>query len=182
MMAELLLAMDFETTNLTLHPNADLSKQPRAIEFGGALVDMATGEIVEELSVLIDPEEEITAEITKITGITNDDVRGAPKFIEVLPQLRHMFAQATVVAAHNLPFDRMILKCELRRANVLDFPWPPREMCTVGVYKEHWGRNPKLTELYEFVMGEPLAQTHRALEDVKAMVEIIQKDRLWELA
>lgn len=181
-MSELLLGIDFETTNLTLHPNADLSKQPRAIEFGGALVDMDTGEIVEELSILINPEEEITAEITKITGITNDDVRDAPKFIEILPQLRHMFGQATVVAAHNLPFDRAILKYELMRANVLDFPWPSRELCTVGAYREFFGKNPKLTELYEFVIGEPLAQTHRALEDVKAMISIIQKEELWRIS
>jgi ATP-dependent DNA helicase DinG len=178
----LLLGIDFETTNLTLHPNADLKKQPRAIEFGGALMDMESGSIVEELSIIINPECEITPEITKITGITNDDVRDAPTFIEILPQLRHVFSQATTLVAHNLPFDKMILKCELMRANVNDFPWPQREMCTVGTYKEYFGRNPKLTELYEFVMGKPLQQTHRALEDVKAMMEIISQEKLWQIA
>jgi ATP-dependent DNA helicase DinG len=181
-MSELLLGIDWETTNLTLHPNADLSKQPHAIEFGGALMDMTTGEIVEELSILINPGEEITAEITKITGITNDDVKDASTFIEILPQLRHMFEQATVVCAHNLPFDRMILRCELMRSNVTDFPWPPRELCTVGIHREYFGRQVKLTELYEFIIGEKLEQTHRALDDVKAMLKIVQKSRLWELA
>lgn len=181
-MNELMLCFDTETTGLTLHPNADLTKQPRMIEFGGALVDMKTGEIVEELVTLIDPEMEIEAVITKITGLTNEDLKGSQKFIEVLPQLRHMFEQAAVVVAHNLPFDRAIMKCELMRANVLDFPWPSRELCTVGAYKEFFGRNPKLTELYEFVIGKPLEQTHRALDDVHAMIEIVQKERLWEAA
>jgi DNA polymerase III epsilon subunit-like protein len=181
-MSELLLGMDFETTNLTLHPKADFRKQPRAIEFGGVLMDMETGEIVEEASILINPGELITEEITKITGITNDDVKDAPFFTEVLPQLRHLFGQATCMVAHNLPFDRSILQFELMRSNVTDFPWPPRGLCTVGVYKEHWGRNPKLTELYEFIMGKPLEQTHRALDDVKAMMEIIKKEELWLIA
>jgi DNA polymerase III epsilon subunit-like protein len=81
--------------------------------------------------------------------------------------------------AHNLPFDRAIMRGELARHGVTDFPWPEREVCTVGLYKEAWGRNPKLLELYEDVLGRPLAQTHRALDDVKALVEIIQSEELW---
>ncbi len=182
MSAELLLGYDTETTGLTLHPDADYRKQPRIIEFGGALMDMDTGEIVEEASILIHPGELISDEITKITGITNDDLKDAPTFIQVLPQLRRLFEQATSVVAHNLPFDKAIIRGELKRANVLDFPWPERELCTVGAYKEFWGYNPKLTLLYEHVMGKPLAQTHRALEDVKAMMEIVRAEELWKIA
>jgi hypothetical protein len=36
-------------------------------------------------------------------------------------------------------------------------------------------------ELYEAVIGKPLAQTHRALDDVAALVEIIVKEKLWEV-
>jgi len=39
-----------------------------------------------------------------------------------------------------------------------------------------------MLELYEAVLGKPLAQTHRALDDVKALVEIIQAEALWEVA
>jgi DNA polymerase III epsilon subunit-like protein len=30
-------------------------------------------------------------------------------------------------------------------------------------------------------MGKPLAQTHRALDDVLALVEIFQKELLWQV-
>jgi DNA polymerase-3 subunit epsilon len=176
-----ILAFDTETTGLTLHPEADVRKQPRMIEFGGILLSARTGEILEEASIMIDPEEAITAEITKITGITNADVAGALTFAAALPQIRRIFAAAGHVCAHNLPFDKSIVHGELARAGAVEFPWPRGETCTVGLYRENWGRNPKLKELYLAVMGKPLDQTHRALDDVRAMVEIIQKERLWEL-
>lgn len=174
----MIIVYDTETTGLTLHPNAEITKQPKMIEFGAVLMDR-DGTIVEEASIMVNPGEQITDEITKITGITNDDLKGAPSFAEVLPQIRRIFEQATTVMAHNLPFDKAILRGELARIDCFDFPWPERELCTVGLYKDGWGRNPRLIELYESVMGKPLAQTHRALDDVKALVEIIQAEELW---
>lgn len=171
-MSDLILVFDVETTGLTLHPDAPIQKQPKIIELGAALVNRA-GEVVETLSQLVHPGEAVTEEITKITGITNEDLVGAPTFTECLPQLRHIFGQAFAVFAHNLPFDRSMMRNELARHDVLGFPWPQQEYCTVGLHKEQWGRNPRLIELYEATMGRPLAQTHRALDDVLALVEVV---------
>ena len=181
-MSELAIVFDFETTGLTLHPSAPLDKQPRAIEFGAALISLDDGSVVYEHNVLIDPGAPITDEITKITGITNEllAAEGMP-FAAALPAIRGLFERATVAVAHNLPFDRDILRYELARHEVEDFPWPAREFCTVGAHRAEWGRNPRLTELYERIMGRPLAQTHRAVEDVRALVEVIQKDELWRV-
>lgn len=179
--SELALVFDWETTGLTLHPDADVSKQPRAIEFGGVLVSIPSGDIVDEISLLINPGIPITEEITKITGLTDADVANAPRFLAVLPTLRRAFSSAAVCVAHNLPFDRSILRGELARNNIIHFQWPAREVCTVGLYKEQWGKNPRLLELYEAVLGKPLQQTHRALDDVKALVEIMDAERLWEV-
>lgn len=170
----MIAVFDTETTGLTLHPDAPLAKQPKIIEFGGVLLDPATGVVVEELSLMVNPQEVITPEITKITGITNEDVADATTFEGVLPQLKAFFSKASAVTAHNLPFDKAMMTNELARVGCSDFPWPKCEFCTVGLYKEEWGRNPKLTELYEHIMGEKLAQTHRALDDVMALVRIIK--------
>lgn len=180
-MSKLLLVFDWETTGLALHPDADVRKQPKAIEFGGAFIDCADGSLVERHERLINPGEPLEAIITKITGLTDAMLKDAPSFGDVLPEFRKMFARASGMLSHNLPFDRAILRGELarRNMNIADFPWPMHSMCTVGMYKEHWGRNPKLTELYEQVMGKPLAQTHRAMGDVNALVEIVQKEELW---
>ena len=177
----MILVFDTETTGLTLHPQAEMRKQPRIIEFGAALLNPKSGEVEDTWNVLINPGEPLSAVITKITGITDDDLKDAAPFAAALPAMRMMFERATCVVAHNLPFDRAILRGELARLDVLDFPWPRREICTVGLYKDDWGRNPKLTELYESVMGKPLAQTHRALDDVMALVEIFQKELLWQV-
>jgi len=177
----MIIVFDTETTGLTLHPQAEVRKQPRMIEFGAALLDLKTGEVRDTLNILINPQEPLTPEIVKITGITDDELKDAYPFSTALPAIRLMFSQANCVMAHNLPFDRAILRGELARLNELEFPWPEREICTVGLHKDDWGRNPKLTELYEATMGKPLAQTHRALDDVMALVEIIQKAELWRL-
>lgn len=180
-----LLVWDTETTGLTLHPDAAPHKQPKIIEFGAVLLSLKTGEVTYECAKLIHPGEPISAEITGITGITDDMVREQPSFRERLPFLRALFASARAHVAHNLPFDRDMLRWELVRhsSDTLsqEFPWPKKEFCTMNLYTPRWGRPPRLVEVYESVMGAKYPQTHRALDDVKAMVDIIQRDALWEL-
>jgi hypothetical protein len=51
------------------------------------------------------------------------------------------------------------------------FPFPPNQVCTVDSTMHIKGRRMKLTELYEHTQGKPLAQTHRAVDDVRALWE-----------
>jgi len=176
-----LLVFDWETTGLNLHPDADVRKQPHAIEFGGALISCADGSVTEELTLLINPGIELEPIITKITGITDAMLRNEPLFPACVPRLSAFFGKAEAMLSHNLPFDKAILLGELARHQVQAFPLPRGELCSVGLYREQWGRNPKLLELYEAVMGKPLAQTHRAMDDVNALVEIVQHEELWRL-
>lgn len=183
---------DTETTGLTLHPDADWRKTPRCIEFGGVILSGRDGSIIHECNWLIDPGEPIPEDASKINGIRDADVAGQPSFAARLRDIASYFRKAGAVMAHNLPFDKAIITGECLRilrstvgdtqaseANMLF--WPHTELCTVGLYREEWGRHVKLQELYPHVLGRPLAQTHRALDDVKALVEIIQHERLWEL-
>ena len=177
----MILVFDTETTGLTLHPDAPLAKQPQMIEFGAVLLSRETGEVVEEYNSLVNPGVSLPPEITRITGLRDEDLVGAPSFEGIMPEVFRLFEKSTCLMAHNLPFDIAILRGELARYNVINWPWPDYELCTVGVYRDIWGRNPRLLELYEHVLGRPLAQTHRALDDVLALVEIIQKENLWRL-
>lgn len=174
----MLIIYDTETTGLVRHPDAPIAKQPRIIEFGAAALD-GKGKVVKRLSLLIDPEEFITDEITKITGITNDDVKGQPTFVEAWrTSIEPFFKKGSMALAHNEPFDHALVEYELKRAEKT-FKWPP-VFCTIGLYRERWGRDMRLTELYANVMGKELDQKHRALSDVDALVEIVQKEKLWE--
>lgn len=176
----MIILFDTETTGLTIHPRGKVASQPRIIEFGAVILDDHGCE-VETFNQLINPECNISDEITKITGITNDDVRDMPTFREAVEQIEPLFGKCRMVVAHNLNFDRQLIASAIERTGRIwdTFPWPEQEMCTVQMYRELWGRNPKLLELYERVMGVPLAQTHRALDDVRAVQDIFVKERLW---
>ena len=187
------VVFDTETTGLNLHPEADLDLQPRCIEFGAAVFE--DDQRLLDMDILIHPGFDVSDEITRITGITNDMLVGALSFEAALPQIAALaFEGQAAVFAHNLPFDKTIIANELRRVHRKDPVqwstesgllniawWPKREICTVGLFKDQWGRNPKLTELYERTIGKKLAQTHRALDDVNALAEIILKEKLWQL-
>lgn len=180
-MNTIIAVFDTETTGLPLHLKAPLVKQPHIIEIGVVLVDHK-GKEIGSYCEFVNPEQLITAEITKITGIVNADVERAKTFEELLPDLRKIFAQANVVCAHNLPFDKAMMFNELRRQACNDFPWPKRELCTAATFTPEWGRMPRLIELYAAKMGKPLAQTHRALDDARALAEIVIKEKLYEIA
>ena len=173
-----IVIFDTETTGLPLHRSAPLALQPRIIEFGAVRLSK-DGEMGIGASILINPGCPLSPEITKITGLTNADLVNAPSFREVMPQIAMMFDGAALVIAHNLPFDRMLLGMELKREGVMEFPWPERELCTVSLYRDLWGRDPRLIEVYEWVMDRQYPQTHRALDDAAALAEIVRKDRLW---
>jgi DNA polymerase III alpha subunit (gram-positive type) len=168
------LVFDTETTGIPKHPNAQDEVQPRIIEFGGILVD-GSGTVLEELSLLFNPDEPLEEVITKITGLTDDDLKDEPRFGEKLSVMRVFFSKADVMIAHNLPFDKTMMELELERAKVESWPWPKIEICTVQEHADEWGRRPKLVELYEHYTGEKLAQKHRAVDDVKALAIVCEE-------
>lgn len=175
------LVFDTETTGLLKPSSAELKTQPKIIEIGVVvLVDHGADgiKVKRDFSWLINPGEQIDDEVTKITGITNNDLIGKPSFIEVLPDLECVFLGATGLICHNLPFDLGMLVTELKRCGKEhSFPYPPRHLCTVSAYGHLKGHNLKLTDLYKHVMGKDLAQTHRALDDAHALAEIIVKEQ-----
>lgn len=170
----MIILFDTETTGLLLHPDCDVTLQPRIIEFAAIVIDPATGNTVDELEFLVDPKVAISSEITKITGITEDMIKGKPEFSSMLPDVAAIFKGCNTVIAHNLPFDkRMIFNESARIGENFSLFWPRDEVCTVALHAWQYGYDIKMKDLYEQVTGRPLEQTHRALEDVKALAEIV---------
>lgn len=171
------LLFDNETTGLLNHPEAQV--QPKVIEFGCVAVDCKTGETLLKKNFIINPEEPIEEVITKITGLTDEDLSDKPTFTEVWPEIKQLIEGADVVIAHNLPFDYGVVEAEVARHG-LELEWPQMKICTVQEYLPIYGYRPKLTQLYEDVMGEKLEQTHRASDDCEAMLEVVLKEKLLE--
>lgn len=169
------IIFDTETTGLLKHESARLDEQPRIIEIGAIKVDLDSGEIIDQLDQLLNPEMVISPEITKITSITNEMLVGQPTFADFYDKLVQFFDGTDVLICHNASFDTGMLKVEVKRLK-RDFPFPKRVLCTVEQYHHEFGHRPKLTQLYEKKVGKPLMQKHRAVGDCEALYEALSAD------
>ena len=189
-----IIVWDTETTGLLLPGAAALKDQPKIIELAAiaihvlseaemkALRKQKAPEIaeVERRTWLIHPGEEISAEITKITGITNDDLRGQPSFGEVYGEIAAFFCGAQAMVAHNLPFDLWMLVNDLRRiGREFAFPYPAQQICTVAAFEHLKGRRMKLDELFKHFTQEEMKTAHRAMADAEALARIVIESELW---
>jgi DNA polymerase III epsilon subunit-like protein len=169
---------DTETTGLLQPATMPLEKQPRIIELGIVVVE--DGKKISEHNWLINPECWLPEVITKITGITDADLDGAPKFRELLPEIEAVFGGSDYGFAHNAPFDVGMLTNELAMCSRTGFPWPTVTICTAQEYTHVLGYRPRLINLYEHIIGLPLAQTHRALDDALAIWDILERDKFFD--
>src|SRR5574338_59875 len=94
--------VDVETTGLSANKN-------RIIEI--ALVKIENLKITDRLHYLINPQTYIPPFITSLTGISNDDVVGAPVFANIVDEVIN-FTENTILTAHNFPFDSSFLNTE----------------------------------------------------------------------
>src|SRR5258708_5272213 len=98
-MRGVLVAIDLETTGLD-------PSTAQIIEIGA--VKFQDNQVLDTYSTLVDPESQIPAKVTSITGITQEKLLGAPKLREVLPQIKEFVGTAPLVG-HNIEFDLRFL-------------------------------------------------------------------------
>ena len=169
----MLIVFDLETTGLPKAEGSDLDMQPKIIEFGAIKL---TEELIEvdRLEFFCNPKHMLHPKITKITGITDDMLKDQKPFIAHLDRLNEFFLGTKRMFAHNLGFDRKILKFELERLDkVTSFPWPYEHTCTVEVGQRVWGKMRKLGDIYEELFEEKIEGSHRSMNDVEATLRII---------
>jgi len=151
-----------------------LNLQPRITEFGAIKLDEDLKEI-DVIEFLVNPGIPLDPKITKITGLTDDMLKDQKPFIARLDQIVDFFLGERILVAHNLPFDRAILKFELERVGrILSFPWPPEQICTVEVGETVWNKKRKLGDIYLEVTGQEHKGAHRSIADVRALIEIVK--------
>lgn len=170
-----MIVFDTETTGLVNLEAADLSAQPHIIEFAGIKLDDQTLEEQERLSLLLDPGFSISEEITKITGLTTLDLEGQPSFAEEFATIAEFFLGERTMVAHNLAFDKDLLRFELMRiGRELSFPWPYNQLCTVEASYGIKNHRLSLTALHKHAFGTEFKGAHRAMNDVEALVSCIK--------
>ena len=130
----------------------------------------------------INPEVPIPPEVTAIHGITDEDVKDAPKFREVAHDLAHFFENCDLAGFNSNHFDIPLLVEEFLRSGV-DFELKGRRFVDVqNIFHKMEPRN--LIAAYKFYCDKDLVNAHSAEADTIATFEILkaQLDRYNETA
>jgi len=127
--------------------------------------------IVNTFSTLINPERSIPWNITRITGISDDMVVGAPKFYEVARQIVEI-TEGAIFVAHNVTFDYSFVREEFLR---LGFQFTRRQLCTVRLARRVFPgiASYSLSNLKAH-FGIHAERSHRALDDTLATVKLFE--------
>lgn len=158
-----MIFFDTETTGLIDNELLPLKQQPRIIELGALKTD-ETGKEIDRINFLINPGMPLPGIITKITGLTDADLKDQPAFAEVLPLVAEFFLGERTMLAHNARFDLMLLVFELRR---LDKQWNFPFCSEVIDTRTKW--HGKLADWVKKVKGPDFIQPHRAIGDCELL-------------
>ncbi|BBI33240.1 ATP-dependent DNA helicase DinG [Cohnella abietis] len=104
--------LDFETTGMS-------SDKDEIIQTGLALIDEA-GTVCSTYASYVRPSRPVPPEITRLTGITNEDVINANELEDMLNEVVP-FLQDAVLVGHNVEFDASFLQAALDRSGYLPF-------------------------------------------------------------
>lgn len=167
------IIFDLETTGLIV-PGAPADKQPKITEIGAILV--GNGKIVDELSIIVNPECEIPQKIQKLTGITQAMVDAEKPLVDVIDGVVKFFGSASSVWGHNVGYDIDVMNFNMELLAMSRFPFPPKVFDTISEYNHLFGYRMKLGDLYKRVVGEEMPKAHRAVEDCRGIYKILEKD------
>ncbi len=159
------IALDVETTGLDPARN-------RVIEL--ALVPFNMGANAKVFSQLFSIGEPLPKEITAITGINDDMLKGQPAFIECRAEIIDRMKKAKFIVAYNAKFDRPFVESEFARIQVAlpEMLWldPFVFICELDRFK----KGKKLADSANR-WGVNLENAHRAQGDAKAAGELMLK-------
>lgn len=173
-----LMVIDVETSGLPKrrrcsYAQLDNFDDSRMIELAYVVYDPSLMEVIKERSWLIRSVDVV--ENSEIHGISTEDLlRDGVDVREALGEMKEDLASVDTIAAHNIEFDITIVCSEIFRDNpsssMLGLIEGKQKICTMLYGQEimRMKKWPKLTELYVFLTGEELVQTHRALDDVRS--------------
>jgi len=119
----------------------------------------------------VNPGMPIPPNVTRIINITDDDVKGAPRFKEIAEEVLDFIADSDLAGFNILRFDLPLLEREFYDCG-LNFNWRDRGVYDAQkVYHIHEKRD--LMAAYFLYCGKELKNAHSALNDAQAAVDIL---------
>jgi len=163
--------LDTETTGLLSPDSSDIDLQPHMTELSLIKTDDDL-KIVDEFHSLFSIPIPVPEIITRITGISDETLRGKPTFLQKRNEITKFIFGTTHIVGHNVNFDMDVLKFELRRLAMEHyFPWPPVRHCTVEISFPIENKRLKLSQLYFLATGKTHEGAHRSDADTKATID-----------
>ena len=122
-------------------------------------------------SSLVDPGISIPPEATAIHRITDEMVRGQPRFVQVASKFLDFIGDCDLAGFGIARYDIPLLQAEFKRVGRI-FPVEGRAVVdTLAIYHRLEPRN--LSAAYKFYCGQALEGAHRAEADVKAASAVL---------
>lgn len=141
----------------------------RIIEIG--ILRIENGVCVDTYKTFVNPERALSPWITRLTGITDEDLESAPLFVDVADNVARLLSGAIFVA-HNVAFDYAFIKGEFAR---IDRFFEAPCLCTVRLSRLLSPRA-KRHNLSAVIKRHKLAceSRHRAFDDAHALWQFMQ--------
>ena len=160
-----LIVFDLETTGLDFI-------RDRIIQI--SYIKVSPDGTEERENLFVNPEKPIPHEVVELTGITNDDVKNAPTFKALAPQLSEKFKGCDFAGYNSNHFDIPMLAEEFLRAGI-DFDFSKvRLIDAQTIFHKMERRN--LAAAYKFYCGRKMEEdftAHRADEDTEATYRVL---------
>ena len=160
-----LIVFDLETTGLDFI-------RDRIIQI--SYIKVSPDGTEERENLFVNPEKTIPHEVVELTGITDDDVKDAPTFKTLAPQLCEKFKGCDFAGYNSNHFDIPMLAEEFLRAGI-DFDFSKvRLIDAQTIFHKMERRN--LAAAYKFYCGRKMEDdftAHRADEDTEATYRVL---------
>lgn len=155
------VALDVETTGLK--PSRQRVIEIAAIRYRG-------GQIERSFETLLNPDRAIPEFITRLTTITNEHVRDAPRFADVAQEMVDFIGDSLIVG-HNVGFDIGFLNAELGRVDAQALVNERLDTMGMAVRFLQSLRKPSLDRVADAV-GLSARHVHRAGGDARLTAEV----------
>lgn len=128
-------------------------------------------DIVDQFISLVNPESGISSFVQKLTGISPNMVKTAPKFQEIAKRIVEITKDSTLVG-HNIEFDYRMLRQSFKR---LGYDFTTNTLDTIPLAKKLIPdeKSYSLSKLCKSI-GIPLSEAHRASGDARATLDLLK--------
>ena len=136
-----------------------------------ALVVVEGRKVVDRYESLVNPDRRIPWGATRVHKITDADVRDAPAFADVLPDVLGRVSRGILVT-HNLQFDHRFIERAIVLAKGAQYGLPVTGICTMSMARRRFGYGNASLGAVCARLGVVNQRPHRAAGDAEATKDV----------